>query len=77
MTCSSLFELAMIAGLSSTTMTHPFDMLKTRIQLKPQEYPDFLRGAVKVLRVSFIFNTPITRKCLYLFPSNFYFQYSL
>ncbi|CAG8439854.1 6853_t:CDS:2 [Diversispora eburnea] len=41
---------AMIAGFSATTVTHPFDKLKTRIQLKPREYPNFFRGALKVLR---------------------------
>ncbi|KAG0074621.1 hypothetical protein BGZ93_007718 [Podila epicladia] len=37
------------AGFLSTTLTHPFDMLKTRMQLKPAEYKNVLQGARKVL----------------------------
>ncbi|KAG0050377.1 hypothetical protein BGZ83_004842 [Gryganskiella cystojenkinii] len=37
------------AGFLSTTLTHPFDMLKTRMQLKPAEYRNVLQGARKVL----------------------------
>lgn len=39
------------AGFLSTTLTHPFDMLKTRMQLKPAEYKNVLQGARKVLLV--------------------------
>ncbi|KAG0328407.1 hypothetical protein BGZ99_005422 [Dissophora globulifera] len=37
------------AGFLSTTLTHPFDMLKTRMQLKPAEYKNVFQGARKVL----------------------------
>ncbi|KAF8935442.1 mitochondrial carrier domain-containing protein [Dissophora ornata] len=37
------------AGFLSTTLTHPFDMLKTRMQLKPTEYKNVFQGARKVL----------------------------
>ncbi|KAG0247879.1 hypothetical protein BG011_000795 [Mortierella polycephala] len=37
------------AGFLSTTLTHPFDMLKTRMQLKPAEYKNIIQGARKVL----------------------------
>ncbi|KAF9142237.1 hypothetical protein BGX30_003100 [Mortierella sp. GBA39] len=37
------------AGFFSTTLTHPFDMLKTRMQLKPAEYRNVLQAARKVL----------------------------
>ncbi|KAF9273558.1 hypothetical protein BGZ88_003694 [Linnemannia elongata] len=37
------------AGFFSTTLTHPFDMLKTRMQLKPAEYKNVLQAARKVL----------------------------
>ncbi|KAI1305004.1 hypothetical protein EDD11_005028 [Mortierella claussenii] len=37
------------AGFLSTTLTHPFDMLKTRMQLKPAEYRNVFQGARKVL----------------------------
>src|SRR5690348_11755711 len=39
------------AGFFSTTLTHPFDMLKTRMQLKPAEYKNVLQAARKVLMV--------------------------
>ncbi|KAF9918963.1 hypothetical protein FBU30_011219, partial [Linnemannia zychae] len=38
----------MTAGFFSTTLTHPFDMLKTRMQLKPTEYRNVLQAARKV-----------------------------
>ncbi|KAF9187371.1 hypothetical protein BGZ51_001338 [Haplosporangium sp. Z 767] len=38
-----------VAGFLSTTLTHPFDMLKTRMQLKPAEYKNILQAARKVL----------------------------
>jgi len=40
-----------LAGFSATTITHPFDMLKTRMQLKPQNYPNIWLGALKILKV--------------------------
>ncbi|KAF9971758.1 hypothetical protein BGZ73_005211 [Actinomortierella ambigua] len=36
------------AGFLSTTLTHPFDMLKTRMQLKPSDYKNVLHAARKV-----------------------------
>ncbi|KAF9433027.1 hypothetical protein BGZ76_009976 [Entomortierella beljakovae] len=39
----------MAAGFLSTTITHPFDMLKTRMQLKPTEYKNVFQAARKVL----------------------------
>jgi hypothetical protein len=44
-------RIAIIAGLSATTITHPFDMLKTRVQLKPQNYPNIWLGALKIFKV--------------------------
>ncbi|RIA95142.1 mitochondrial carrier domain-containing protein [Glomus cerebriforme] len=41
---------AAIAGFSATTITHPFDMLKTRMQLKPQTYPNIWLGSLKILK---------------------------
>ncbi|CAG8813622.1 7060_t:CDS:10 [Gigaspora margarita] len=38
------------AGSMSAFITQPFDMLKTRIQLKPSEYSNMFRGASKVLK---------------------------
>ncbi|CAG8699646.1 14044_t:CDS:2, partial [Acaulospora morrowiae] len=46
----SVVHASMIAGLSATTVTHPFDMLKTRVQLKPLEYPNLWRASLKILR---------------------------
>ncbi|KAG9289463.1 hypothetical protein G9A89_008024 [Geosiphon pyriformis] len=39
---------AVFAGISSTIITQPFDMLKTRIQLKPLEYRNMWQAARKV-----------------------------
>ncbi|OZJ06005.1 hypothetical protein BZG36_01096 [Bifiguratus adelaidae] len=36
------------AGLAATTITQPFDLLKTRIQLKPDVYKNMFQAAVKV-----------------------------
>ncbi|KAG0237252.1 hypothetical protein BGW42_001519 [Actinomortierella wolfii] len=36
------------AGFLSTTITHPFDMLKTRMQLKPSDYKNVFQAARKV-----------------------------
>ncbi|KAF9912982.1 hypothetical protein BX616_010196, partial [Lobosporangium transversale] len=55
---SSFFDLStptihmvsgIAAGFLSTTITHPFDMLKTRMQLKPTEYRNVFQAARKVL----------------------------
>jgi len=48
-----------IAGFSATTITHPFDMLKTRMQLKPQNYPNIWLGALKILKVCVFYNITI------------------
>ncbi|KAI8075156.1 mitochondrial carrier domain-containing protein [Gongronella butleri] len=37
------------AGVTATIITHPFDMLKTRMQLKPTIYKNVLQSARKVL----------------------------
>jgi len=42
------------AGFLSTTLTHPFDMLKTRMQLKPAEYKNVVQAARKVLLVMYL-----------------------
>ncbi|CAO3632151.1 unnamed protein product [Cunninghamella echinulata] len=39
-----------IAGITATIITHPFDMLKTRMQLKPNVYKHVLQAAGKVLK---------------------------
>ncbi|CAO3639551.1 unnamed protein product [Cunninghamella blakesleeana] len=39
-----------IAGLTASVITHPFDMLKTRMQLKPTVYKHVLQAAKKVLK---------------------------
>ncbi|KAL1923836.1 uncharacterized protein VTP21DRAFT_8816 [Calcarisporiella thermophila] len=39
-----------IAGISATLITHPFDMLKTRMQLRPQVYTNTWKSAAKVYR---------------------------
>ncbi|KAG0243066.1 hypothetical protein BGW41_002928 [Actinomortierella wolfii] len=36
------------AGFLSTTITHPFDMLKTRMQLKPSDYKNVFQASRKV-----------------------------
>lgn len=41
-----------IAGLLATSITQPFDMIKTRIQLSPMEYPNLWYGGKKIMRVS-------------------------
>lgn len=40
------------AGMTATVLTQPFDMLKTRMQLKPTIYRNLLQAATKVLKVS-------------------------
>jgi solute carrier family 25, member 38 len=40
-----------IAGLLATSMTQPFDMIKTRIQLAPNEYRNLWYGGMKVYNV--------------------------
>ncbi|ORZ18740.1 mitochondrial carrier domain-containing protein [Absidia repens] len=39
-----------IAGMTATVITQPFDMLKTRMQLKPTIYKNLLQAASKVLK---------------------------
>jgi solute carrier family 25 protein 38 len=41
-----------VAGMTATILTQPFDMLKTRMQLKPTIYKNLLQAATKVLKVS-------------------------
>jgi solute carrier family 25 protein 38 len=36
------------AGIAATCTTQPFDMLKTRMQLKPQNYKNMFQSAKKV-----------------------------
>ncbi|ORY08285.1 mitochondrial carrier [Basidiobolus meristosporus CBS 931.73] len=38
------------AGVTATTLTHPFDVLKTRMQLQPTEYHNSLQASIKILR---------------------------
>lgn len=40
------------AGMAATCTTQPFDMLKTRMQLKPMIYKNLLQSARKVYMVS-------------------------
>lgn len=40
------------AGMAATCTTQPFDMLKTRMQLKPVIYKNLLQSAKKVYLVS-------------------------
>jgi solute carrier family 25 protein 38 len=49
---SSTIASNMISGISggllATTVTQPFDMLKTRLQLKPKEYKNMVYGFKKI-----------------------------
>ncbi|EGF76792.1 hypothetical protein BATDEDRAFT_14698 [Batrachochytrium dendrobatidis JAM81] len=38
----------MLSGFSATLLTQPFDMMKTRMQLKPLEYPSLLQSFAKI-----------------------------
>ncbi|ORX50909.1 mitochondrial carrier [Hesseltinella vesiculosa] len=38
------------AGVAATIITHPFDMLKTRMQLKPTIYRNIIQSASKVIK---------------------------
>jgi solute carrier family 25 protein 38 len=40
-----------IAGLLATSITQPFDMIKTRIQLAPKEYRNLWYGGKKIFKV--------------------------
>ncbi|KAK9719009.1 hypothetical protein K7432_005087 [Basidiobolus ranarum] len=40
------------AGITATTLTHPFDVLKTRMQLQPSEYRNSFQSTVKILQVT-------------------------
>jgi solute carrier family 25 protein 38 len=40
------------AGMAATCTTQPFDMLKTRMQLKPMMYKNLIQSARKVYLVS-------------------------
>ncbi|KAI8982606.1 hypothetical protein BDB01DRAFT_843451 [Pilobolus umbonatus] len=39
-----------IAGMAATCTTQPFDMLKTRMQLKPSQYRNLIQSTVKIFR---------------------------
>ncbi|KAJ2549141.1 hypothetical protein EV175_004560 [Coemansia sp. RSA 1933] len=39
-----------LAGLSASYLTQPFDLVKTRMQLRPAEYPTVLHSFSKILR---------------------------
>jgi solute carrier family 25 protein 38 len=41
---------AFSAGLAATTITHPFDVLRARIQLQPTVYTNAFRAATKIYR---------------------------
>jgi hypothetical protein len=62
------------AGFLSTVITHPFDMLKTRMQLKPAEYKNVFQGARKILLVRYLPTTEATsytssylRECVFVY----------
>ncbi|ORY02097.1 solute carrier family 25 member 38 [Basidiobolus meristosporus CBS 931.73] len=38
------------AGITATTLTHPFDVLKTRMQLQPEEYRNSVQSVIKILQ---------------------------
>lgn len=40
----------LLAGSFATVTTQPFDLLKTRVQLQPSKYPNFLDAFGTVLR---------------------------
>ena len=40
----------LVAGCVATTLTHPFDLIKTRVQLDRVRYTNILRAAIKILR---------------------------
>ncbi|CAG8475810.1 12051_t:CDS:2 [Ambispora leptoticha] len=42
---------ALFAGISATILTQPFDMVKTRMQLKPLDYRNMLQAARKVFLI--------------------------
>lgn len=39
-----------LAGLAATVLTNPFDLIKTRIQLDKKQYPNLIRGVLRVLK---------------------------
>ncbi|KAJ3146227.1 hypothetical protein HDU89_006368 [Geranomyces variabilis] len=40
---------ACVSGVAATVITNPFDVLKTRMQLNPREYPSMHRSAWKII----------------------------
>jgi solute carrier family 25, member 38 len=44
------FVSGVVAAGVATTITNPFDSIKTRIQLKPREYRNTLQAGLKILR---------------------------
>ncbi len=47
------FASAVTAGLISTFLTNPFDMVKTRIQIKTQRYPNIVAATRLILKVGY------------------------
>lgn len=45
------FGSGVLAAGLATAITNPFDAIKTRIQLRPKEYPNMLYAAKKMIRV--------------------------
>lgn len=45
------FGSGVLAAGIATAITNPFDAIKTRIQLRPKEYPNMLYAAKKMIRV--------------------------
>ena len=41
----------MMAGFLATSLVHPFDVLKTRIQVRPQEYTHLFQAIQKMIQV--------------------------
>lgn len=44
------FFSAMAAGGLATALTHPFDLLRTKTQLNPKQYPNMRRGFLYILQ---------------------------
>ncbi len=44
------------AGFLATSLVHPFDVLKTRIQVRPQEYPHLFQAIQKMIQVPLFYS---------------------
>jgi Mitochondrial carrier protein len=44
------FVSGILAGSAATAITNPFDAVKTRLQLRPKEYPNLWRAATLMIR---------------------------